>query len=142
MTKSLDGDMVPTIVLPPFPKGWVKGSCLPFFESFQIPFAYHHSQGVTPTKEFVNTVTNQYLCIYWWDLPVDEEPTSVPEPPHLEVLTVERKALKAAKIVQFTMVCLFVICLEDEPILTLRSRASTIGSTIDGSTPNLDLLPC
>ncbi|PBK88608.1 hypothetical protein ARMGADRAFT_1084566 [Armillaria gallica] len=97
-TKSLDGNTVSTIVLPPFPKGWVKGSHLPFFESFQIPFAYHRSQSVTPAKEFVDTITNQYLHIYWWDLPVDKEPTSVPEPPHLEVLTAERKALKATKI--------------------------------------------
>ncbi|SJL14289.1 uncharacterized protein ARMOST_17745 [Armillaria ostoyae] len=90
------------IVLPPFPKGWVRGSRLTLLESFQVPFAYRCAQGVTARKDYALIATNNYLCVYYWDDPLTKEPTEPPPPPHLEVLMPRRKALKAAKIAQIT----------------------------------------
>ncbi|KAK0496500.1 hypothetical protein EDD18DRAFT_1353273 [Armillaria luteobubalina] len=90
------------IVLPSFPKGWVKGSRLALLEYFQISFAYCHAQSVTSGKDYTLIITNAYLCTYYWDDPLTKEPTEPPPPPHLEALTPRRKALKAAKIAQIT----------------------------------------
>ncbi|SJL17955.1 uncharacterized protein ARMOST_21526 [Armillaria ostoyae] len=97
-----DDPEFPPIILPPFPKGWAKGSRQTLLESSQVTFSYHHAESITAAKDFVLNVTNRYLKAYYWDDPEDQEPTGPLPPPHLEALTPARKALKAAKIVRLT----------------------------------------
>ncbi|KAK0433184.1 hypothetical protein EV421DRAFT_1910335 [Armillaria borealis] len=79
-----DDQLFPPIVLPPFPKGWAKGSRETLLDSCQVTFSYRHTE------------------TYYWDDPEDQEPTGPPPLPHEEVLTPQRKALKAAKLVRLT----------------------------------------
>ncbi len=53
-----DDPEFPPIVLPPFPKGWVKGSHQTLLESSQVTFSYHRAESVTAAKDFVLNITN------------------------------------------------------------------------------------
>ncbi len=122
-----------SIILLPLKKGWAKGSREQLLDRHIPTYTIRQNEGFNRTKEYVGTITNEYFAIYGWELPLTEEPTSVPVLPHLDNVPAEKIALKAATIAQITMVHLLDFSLAMD--VDIQSRLSSIGLTTVGSIP-------
>ncbi len=93
----------PPVILPPLMKGWVKGSQWEFLTGHIICFNYCQNQSTADRKEYVAIVVNEYWTWYYWEDPIDEEPTSLPVLPHLDIIHPSKGPLKAAKLTQMNV---------------------------------------
>ncbi len=94
----------PPVILPPLTKGWAKGSWQEFLTRHIVCFNYRQNQSTADRKEYVEIVVNEYWTRYYWEDPIDEEPTSLPVPPHLDIIHPSKGPLKAAKLAQMNVV--------------------------------------
>ncbi|KAK0231991.1 hypothetical protein EDD85DRAFT_955828 [Armillaria nabsnona] len=89
-----------SVTLPPLKKGWAKGSCEQFLNERVAKYAYYRNQSVADAKDYASVVVNKYFTRYYWDDPIDEEPTCLPPPAHLDIIHPSRVPKKTAEIAQ------------------------------------------
>ncbi|PBK88778.1 hypothetical protein ARMGADRAFT_1033764 [Armillaria gallica] len=80
-TPSNKAIIYPPVILPLLIKGW----------------------SAADRKEYAAIVINEYWTWYYWEDPINEEPTSLLVPPHLDIIHPSKGPLKAAKLTQINV---------------------------------------